>query len=280
MTKGWRSILSGGDRLERAYTYSFVILTCLGLALAIVNSASVIDERAALNAPIQSWRAWTWEFTSFFSWLLLTPAILVTAAHFKPPQAQVATAIIVHLCISVLASLTHVALMVASRKLIYSLAGETNDFRGPLLHNLLYEYRKDLVTYTASVATFMLIHWGVRPPAPEALSSQATQFRLEVKDGNRTCFISPDDINWVEAAGNYVELHGQFGTLLHRQTLSSIEASLAGHGFARIHRSRVVRGASVASVATKPSGDFSVSLLDGTVLSGSRRYKPELSKVV
>lgn len=85
-----------------------------------------------------------------------------------------------------------------------------------------------------------------------------------------------NDVVWVEAAGNYVELHRGGGGLLHRASLSEMERRLHSAGFVRIHRSRLVRREAVAAVESKSTGDFVVRLRDGRELAGSRRYRRPL----
>jgi DNA-binding LytR/AlgR family response regulator len=138
---------------------------------------------------------------------------------------------------------------------------------------LLYEYRKDLLTYAVLA---LLLTLARRFAAPAAAPPPDAGFRLEVRDGSRTSWLAPEDIEWAQAAGNYVELHGRFGTRLHRETLATLEATLAPHGFRRIHRSRLVRAAAVREVEGKASGDFEVTLESGERLAGSRRFRARL----
>lgn len=84
------------------------------------------------------------------------------------------------------------------------------------------------------------------------------------------------DVAWVEAAGNYVELHRQGEAVLHRASLTAMAQRLERAGFVRIHRSRLVRRDAIAEVVSKTSGDFVVRLRDGRELAGSRRYRRPL----
>lgn len=75
-------------------------------------------------------------------------------------------------------------------------------------------------------------------------------------------------IDWVAAAGNYVEIHAGGRTLLHRAPLTAVEAALAAHGFVRIHRSTLVRRAAIARVRR-----VDLLLGDGTSLRLGKRYR-------
>ena len=114
----------------------------------------------------------------------------------------------------------------------------------------------------------------MRSAAAPALA--AAPFRIEVRDGSRTSWLAPEDVEWAQAAGNYVELNGPFGTLLHRRTLAALAAELAPHGFVRIQRSRIVCKAAIVGTETRPSGDFELTLASGAKLGGSRRYRENL----
>lgn len=83
--------------------------------------------------------------------------------------------------------------------------------------------------------------------------------------------LSPGQIDWISAAGNYVELHGLGRTLVHRAPLSAIEAALAEYGFLRVHRSVLVRRDRIARV--RPSD---IILLDGTNIRTGKRFRAAL----
>jgi LytTr DNA-binding domain len=83
--------------------------------------------------------------------------------------------------------------------------------------------------------------------------------------------LAPAQLDWVAAAGNYVELHAGGRTLLHRAPLSRVEAQLSRHGFVRVHRSILVRRDRIARV--RP---VDVVLHDGTSLRTGSRYRAAL----
>jgi hypothetical protein len=82
----------------------------------------------------------------------------------------------------------------------------------------------------------------------------------------------PRQIDWVRAAGNYVELRAAERTIVHRSPIGSIERKLADHGFVRIHRSTLVRRDRIARVRTED-----VVLHDGTHLKIGKRYRAALA---
>ncbi len=92
--------------------------------------------------------------------------------------------------------------------------------------------------------------------------------RLLIRTGGRVLFRRTDEIDWIEAYGNYVRLHAGASTYLLREPLSSLEAKLDPAQFARIHRSTLVQIARIREI--RPT---SVLLENGEQLTLSRRYR-------
>lgn len=90
-------------------------------------------------------------------------------------------------------------------------------------------------------------------------------------------FLPPGDILGVEAAGNYVQFHTRDRVHIVRGTLATWEARLKSHGFARMHRSRLVNRAGIGASKPKTSGHVEIALDDGRVVIGSRRYRDALA---
>jgi DNA-binding LytR/AlgR family response regulator len=154
----------------------------------------------------------------------------------------------------------------------YRALGGFYDPLGPL-EDWPYELRKDLLAYGSWVAVYVM--WR-KLRVRRAAAAEGDRDVLEVRDGARRHFVPLSEVVWVEAAGNYVELHRGASGLLHRASLADMERRLEGAGFIRIHRSRLVRRSAVAAVESKPTGDFTVRRAVGRELAGSRRYRRPL----
>ncbi len=87
--------------------------------------------------------------------------------------------------------------------------------------------------------------------------------------------MSPDDVDWCEAARNYVKLHVAEEAYLYRSTLRDLGASLDDR-FVRIHRSLIVNVDRVQEVRAKTEGEWTVILHDGKELPLSRTYRHRL----
>lgn len=104
--------------------------------------------------------------------------------------------------------------------------------------------------------------------------------RFVIKTGGRIYFLKSDEIDWIEAAGNYVRLHSGSQSHLLRETMNGIEAQLDRSRFVRIHRSVIVNIECIKDLLPLFHGDYSVRLQDGTELTLSRTYRDRLQSIL
>lgn len=272
LMNGGQAGTSGGvlSRWRQPGTLTIAAFSLFGLAYMIVNATSLIDEREALGRPIPNWQPWVLEASSFLAWLILVPFVLLVADRLACARRPISL-LALHAGASVLVSMTHGGLMFAMRSVAYHVIDEQYRLSGELTEVLVYEYRKDAITYAAIVIVYLSLKQMTKPPPARSIAPEPKM--LEVRDGSQTSWIKPDEIDWIEAAGNYVELHGKFGNMLARRTLTDVEDQLRLQGFVRVHRSRLVRKASISTMETRQSGDFEIVLRSGERIIGSRRYR-------
>lgn len=266
---------SAATRAALWHRYGLAAMAAILLVIAAVNAMGVEYNAADAGQRLYPFEPWLWELSSNLMWIALSPLIGRAALVLRPPRFGWPAAIAVHGLLTVPASAAHVGGMTAIRQAVYRAQGLGYDYGWTWTH-LLYEYRKDVLTYAAIATILLLIDRLARSVAEPAAAAAPTAPTLEVRDGTRTHFLRADEIDWAQAAGNYVELHTQRGPVLHRATLASLEETLGPHGFLRIHRSRLVRRAAIASVETNAAGDFEVLLAGGARIAGSRRFRDGL----
>jgi two-component system LytT family response regulator len=102
--------------------------------------------------------------------------------------------------------------------------------------------------------------------------------RLAVKGSGTTRFIRVTDIDWIEGAGVYVNLHASGKEVLYRCTLNELSRHLDPARFIRIHRSTIVNIDSVVELRPISHGEFEVLLNDGHCSRVSRTFRIELEK--
>jgi len=98
--------------------------------------------------------------------------------------------------------------------------------------------------------------------------------RIPVRDGDKFLMLRVDEIDWIEGAANYVEVHARTRSFLLRMSMSELEAKLDPDRFARVHRSAIVNLDRIKEIRSASHGDFSVLLTGGAVVPMSRgRHK-------
>ncbi len=100
--------------------------------------------------------------------------------------------------------------------------------------------------------------------------------RLAIKDGSSTTFVPVRDIDWVDAAGDYMCVHVQGQTYIMRTTMKELEAQLDPNVFQRVHRSTIVNLSRVEKVSSHINGEFHLTLSCGSSLKMSRSYKDKV----
>lgn len=99
--------------------------------------------------------------------------------------------------------------------------------------------------------------------------------RLLLKHEGTVVVVPANDIDWVEAADNYVNVHARTGRYLVREPLKQIEAKLDPARFARAHRSALVNLSRVKALDPLTAGEYIITLTTGTRLTLSRGCRDE-----
>jgi two-component system LytT family response regulator len=122
-----------------------------------------------------------------------------------------------------------------------------------------------------------MIH-GIPSVARDPFSGKAYADRVLVRNGGRVAFVRVEEIDWIEAHGNYLRLHRGADSHLVRQTMNEMEARLDPGKFLRIHRSTIVNIERIRELQTLMHGDCAVTLHDNTTLTLSRNYRHRVAE--
>jgi two-component system, LytTR family, response regulator len=107
-------------------------------------------------------------------------------------------------------------------------------------------------------------------------TSEKYASRFTVQIGSRIQIVLAEDVEWIGAAGDYVELHASGCSYLLRETMASLEQRLNPTKFLRIHRSRIVQTGSILELRSIENREFTVILSDGSEHRSSRTYADRL----
>ena len=111
-------------------------------------------------------------------------------------------------------------------------------------------------------------------------SSRKYVERLVVKSAGRIFFLSVAEIDWIEAADNYVRLHTGRESHLLRETMNSLEKKLDPEQFLRVHRSRIVNARKIKELQPLFRGEYDIMLRDGTRVESGRGYRERIQKLL
>jgi two-component system, LytTR family, response regulator len=111
----------------------------------------------------------------------------------------------------------------------------------------------------------------------EALASpQRSLKRLAVYAAGVTSFVNTEDIRWIRAAENYVEVHMAGGSHLVRMAINKLEGLLDPEFFLRIHRSIIVNCAFIRQIQPASHGEYLIAMADGSELRTGRSYRERI----
>ncbi|MGH8107774.1 MAG: LytTR family DNA-binding domain-containing protein [Arenimonas sp.] len=259
------------------------------LLASSINSIIVSMDIDRANLDFESWKPVVWETSSNLMLLLLVPAVI----YFERRVPLYIGVFRKHLPWHVLASLVfcllHVSGMVAIRKLIYMNQGEHYDFGNwPL--ELGYEYLKDWQTYSGILFTVFLYRLLLLRLQGEASLLDAPEDgpelepverpeRFLVRKLGKEFLISAAEVEYLQASGNYVNLHLHSRDYPLRTTMAAIEPRMDPNKFVRVHRSYMVNLNFIKEMEPLDTGDARILMKDGSLIPCSRRYRAALKAV-
>jgi DNA-binding LytR/AlgR family response regulator len=184
--------------------------------------------------------------------------------------------IIGHVIGSVFFAFGHFVLMVALRIPSYALTGRTYVWREPFANNLIVEYQKDIKIYIGFVVLISAYQYYRRARSAEP---QPHTDRLVVQSGTANSIIRLEDIEYLEAARNYVSVHADGREYIIRDTMTNLSRRLSSGPFVRTHRSFIVNIDKVREIRSADTGQRIV-LTSGAEVPLSRSYRDEFARRV
>ncbi|WP_232309596.1 LytTR family DNA-binding domain-containing protein [Luteibacter yeojuensis] len=257
---------------------------------AIGNTLTTRIDAIRYHVPFETWHIVVNEFSSPLVSLALIPFLLMACDRWPLHADTWRRYLPYYVAASVLWCAGHVAGMDLLRMAAYALGGDAFD-PGGLVLQFVYEYLKDVRTFFFIVALCHAVEWFGRQvvgeasllaePDDEAAPVEPVDRpeRFLVRKLGRDFLVATADIEWAQAAGNYVNLRVRGRDYPLRSTLAALEARLDPVVFVRAHRSYVVRLAQVTSIEPLDAGEARLHMADGTVLPCSRRYREALRAV-
>ncbi len=110
--------------------------------------------------------------------------------------------------------------------------------------------------------------------------ARAVANRVAIHDGDKTLLVNVDEIDWLEAAGNYVRVHAARRTIVTRGTLQGLFAQLADARFLRVHRSAIVNSDAIVQIETAGKGLYVLGLRDGSKVDTSYHHRSAVAALL
>ncbi len=273
---------------RRSFEVGFWVVTYLFSAIG--NSLTVNMDVSRLALDFASWQPVAWETSSAIAALVLVPVVVWFTRRWPLHLDNWRRMLPAHLFASVVWSMLHVIGMVAIRKAVYATQGQHYDF-GTWWWEFGYEYLKDIRSYAGVVGTievyrFVLRRWQGEASLLDApdngppVESVERPERFLVRKLGREFLVAANDIEWMQASGNYVNLRMRGHDYPLRSTIAGIEGKLDPERFVRVHRSYIVNLDQVGSIEPLDTGDARVHMKDGSNLPCSRTYRGGLRQRV
>lgn len=257
---------------------------------AAANSATALIDIRRAGLDFEPWEPVAWEWSSAMVALALVPALVWYTRRVPLHLDNWRRALPLHLLGSLVWSLLHVAGMVLVREQVYAMQGRDYQF-GAWLGEFGYEYLKDVRSYASMVVGIEVYRWFLRRLQGEAsVLAQADDLpavdapqrpeRFLVRKLGKEFLVSASEVEWLQASGNYVNLHVRGRAYPLRSTMAAIEPQLDPARFVRVHRSHIVNLDCVAEIRPLDTGDARILMRDGSEVPCSRRHRDALRPAV
>jgi hypothetical protein len=267
--------------------------------LGVVSGAQLHFAGQRFAAGPQTWgEALVASLPAWYLWGLLSPAVAWLARRFRVNRANFGRHFFLHLGASLDLALVHLAGAVGIQAALHAARQEPFPFAQALVDSFTLSYHWNVLIYWAILAVVHALDYHrdleARPgggagleAGPQTLPRPAGNGggeprarrpaeRLLVAHDGRSFFVRTADVEWFEAARNYVRVHVGEHCYIVRTTLSALEARLGPEQFRRTSRSALVNVDRVREVQPWFHGDAVVILESGARITLSRRYRANL----
>jgi hypothetical protein len=254
-------------------------------ALGVVSSIQLYFAHHRLGIAPDTWAdALAASLASWYLWGLFAPAVAWLGRRFRVDRATFGRHFFIHLGASLDLALVQLIGAVAVQDLVHTAASEPFSFGQTLVDNFTMTYLWNVLIYWTILAIVHALDYHrdleerrlALADLEARVGGRRPATRLLVEDDGRSFFVRTAEVEWVEAARNYVRLHVGERAHLMRSTLTALEGRLDPDRFRRISRSTLVNLDRVREVQPWFHGDAVVILQSGTRVTLSRRYRQNL----
>jgi hypothetical protein len=262
--------------------YKNILITLLILLIgslgAWVESISTLADFKRTGVEVLYWEPFTWSFTSFTLTFGLIFLIAKAQSSYPLSYGLFKKNILYHFAFSIIFSMTHVVGMVYLRKAIYFMNDKSYQF-GHWPTELVYEYRKDILTYFIILTGIYIYQILIKQMEGEVslLSENETSNKYTdkvlVKKQGKEFIINLDQVTTISSGGNYIYLHCNQQVYPLRSTMAKMQDSLDPKQFIRVHRSYIANINHIKEIISPSPQEYKIITNDNNSIPLSRNYR-------
>lgn len=254
-----------------------------GFFIVLITTAWTLDtftkitERSFQGGSTDTFVLYAHQATSAVVVMALIPFVAWWLSIFPLQRGNLLRAIPGHLIGHALFAIAHYFLIVALRVIIYPLFDREFIFSPFWIQNVLIEYQKDFKIYFAAAGIIAAYRYY---RSQEANAVSARPDRLIVQTGSGETIIRQNDIEYLEAARNYVVVGTAAKEYLVRETLSKLEKTIAPEHIIRTHRSYLVNIDCIEEIRSTDSGGYEIRMKSGKQVPLSRSHRDSFRNII
>ena len=241
-----------------------------------VDLLTKIAERDVSGVGKDNFRLVTEQYTSGLAVLCMLVFVVYWLRLFPLRKETWLQAIVGHAMGTAFFAFGHYSLIVLFRSIAYSFSQHNYTWRPDFVSNLIVEYQKDIKIYLGAIVVISA-YQIYRATRDSVAPPQIAEQKMIVQTGNGDAVVRYVDIDYLEAARNYVVVHVGEREYLLRDTITNLARELANGPFVRTHRSFIANVDKIAEIKTAGSA-YRITMNDGSEVPLSRSYRDEVRK--
>jgi len=272
--------------LRYRYLYGAAVIFGYALITGVVNIAANTTELRHLHITYLPWEPYVWEYSSAIVVITAFPAIVLFDRRLPISWSTWRINIARHFLATIAFSAYKVGATILVRKGAYAAMGGHYD-ASLVPSGIGYDYLPNTRLYFGILLSFYCYRFILsqlqgearifsKPDVGPPVDSLERPQRFLVRKLGKEFLISANEIEWLQAQGNYVNLQVRGRAYPLRSTMSAIETLLDPDKFVRVHRSYIVNLDQLVEIEPLETGDARLKLRDGTLVSCSRTYRDAL----
>jgi len=211
---------------------------------------------------------------NYYSWVAIAAAVVWLGKTFRLQSGNWITALAVHIITSVAFAILHLGIIAAMLKLVKPHALPGYDLWDTYLYAALQLFHFECLLYWVVLGLAYGFEHYAEKQTPDEESAYLR--KLTVKNNGHTLLLNTAQIDWLEAADNYINIHAGKNAFLLREKMHVLENKLDPRQFQRTHRSVIVNLGRIKELVRSTDGHCMIVLHNGQNLPVSRRRREQI----